>query len=275
MALADYTSLKAKQLSPTQSHDIVKITTTVGPTLGVSSHSTWRSTGNPGAGSIPAGSAVCDRTTVGGVGQRNPSAGELRAWVRRVQAGYTTPANTACAGIQICDRLVHMGGLDGTSVAAQTVSTSALTRSTAGAMAAVEIYTAVGATPQTFTVSYTNQAGAAGQVSQPVELGATGRSAANRMCPISLSVGDTAVKAVSTLTLSGSTGTVGSFGVTLYKPLSPIMPLFSQYSSSGDPVLDWGGYAALVDTDACLFFIVYSTGALTINTLMTLDMFED
>ena len=191
---------------------------------------------------------------------------------------YTSVASPLRYSMQIIDRLVHMGGLDGTSVAAQTVSTSALTRSTGGAMAAVESYTGVGATQTTFTVSYTNQAGTAGQTSQPVLFGGApaGRGTnAGSFVNISLAAGDTAVQAVSTLTLAASTLTVGNFGVTLYKPISPWIPLSQGDATAGDPVLDWGGYAALVDAGACIGFLFKASSAFLYTAGMSIEMFED
>jgi len=275
MALADYPTLKSKMDYPTQKFGVVKQFVTVGPSLGSYVHTLWRATGTPAQGGVPAASAVCDRATVGALGQGNPSSGDLRAWFQRLTVNYLTGSSSGC-GVQLVDRLVHMGGLDGTNTGAQTVSTSALTRYTTGAgvMAAVEIYTAVGSTPQTFTCSYTDDAGNAGQTSLPVEIGNTGRSAALRLLPMSLAAGDIGVRAVSTLTLSGSTGTAGNFGVTLYKPLSPIIPLQSGVSGAAHPIFDMGGFVPLINTDACLTWLLYCSGSLTAVTAMSADFLE-
>lgn len=276
MALADFTTLKSKQAAPSQTFDFAKVRGSGGSSTGVTANSCWTSVGTPTAGSTPGASAVCDKSTTGAVPIVNPSAGELRAWIRRISVS-NNQAITAY-GFQICDRLVHMGGLDGQSVLPQTVSTSALTRSTSGAgvMAAVEIYTAIGTTGQTFTCSYTNQAGTALRTSQAVDIGTASRNTAGRFLPMSLQAGDTGVRAVSTLTLSGLTGTSGNFGVTLYKPITPIVPVHHMIAGALDPVLDNGGYAALVDSDACLFFLLYTTGALNNPAIVgTLCMFED
>lgn len=274
MALADFTTLRAKQASPSQSVDFMKVLGTASSTTGVICNSLWKATGAPTAGGTPGASATCDKSTSGALPMINPSAGELRAWFKRLASQNFGPC-----GVQLCDRLVHMGGLDGTSVIAQTVLTSALTRSTSGAgvMAGVEFYSAIGTTGQTFTCSYTNQAGTTLRTSQPVDIGTNQRGAqVNRLIPMSLQAGDTGVRAVATLTLSGSTGTAGNFGVTLYKPISPIIPLMQMIGGKMDPVLDGGGYASLIDNDACLFFLLYVAGPLnTCINIGTMAMFED
>jgi hypothetical protein len=129
--------------------------------------------------------------------------------------------------IVLCDRLSHQGGLSGTSVAVQTTNlpTAALTRSVSGdgVFAVLEIYTAVGGTPATATVSYTNQAGVAGRTGT-AQIGDTGFSGSHAMCFVTLQAGDTGVRSVESVQLSGSTGTAGDFGVTLFRPIA-ILPL--------------------------------------------------
>lgn len=273
-AFVDYNDLKSKMNAPSQSYDYVKRVTTAAASLSSYCMSGWTMPGNPRAGSAPAASAVCNRTTVGALGQLNPTGGDLRMWVDSVLGGYTT-GSVAGVGIQFIDRLVHMGGLNGTLTTAQTVSTSALTRSTGGARCALEIYTAIGATGTTATLSYTNQAGTAGRTSQPVSIGAAGRNNAAKFLPIQLQAGDTLVQAVASLTLAATTGTVGNFGVTLYEPLTPIMQIgTSAVPGSGHPLLDWGGWVASIPADACVMALFYTSGALTLDIGMGLNFME-
>lgn len=265
MAIADYASLRAAIDGPSQRFDVVKPVTTVGTGK---YNSFWRFGGNPAQGAIPAASAVPDRTTVGGLGQLNPSAGALYAFIRKYHGGAAVNSH---GKLVLIDRLVHMGGLDGTNVGAQTVSTSALTRYTSGdgVYAAVEVYSALGATPQTVTISYTNQAAASGRTSQPIDLIAN--VAGGSFLPISLQAGDFGVQAVSTATLSASTGSVGNFGITLYKPLLSI-PLFniSTFPFDADPVRTVAGYLPQISTDACLMWLMFLGSAQVLNP--TIDM---
>ena len=72
--------------------------------------SLWRATGQPGQGAIPAAAAVCNNTLTGAIGftQQTQPATTYGGW-----------ANAACsnsaATIEIHDRLMHMGGLNGTT----------------------------------------------------------------------------------------------------------------------------------------------------------------
>jgi hypothetical protein len=279
VALADYTALKAKMDAPSQHYDHLRALTIPNNTpTRCSFVSSWKANGAPLAGATPTAAAVCDRTTAGAVPIVNASAGELRMWIRRCIAGRASGSTPATGSFMFADRLIHQGGLDGTVTTAQTVSTPALTRATSGAgvIAALECYTAVGSTVASATVSYTNQAGVAGQVSQPIDFISTLSNQGGRILPISLAAGDTGVQAVSTVTLSASTLVAGNFGVTLYRPITGWIPIDINYASAGHPLLDTGGYAGLVPTDACIWMLINSNGG-PITSYASIDMnfFED
>lgn len=203
----------------------------------------------------PTTAEVCDRATVGAVGQVNPTGGnKLFLWIKKASAAID-------GVILVSDRLAHVSGFSGTVTTAQTVNTPALTRYTNGdrVMAGIEIYGALGGTATTFTMSYTNQAGTAGRVSQPVEIGATGNNAVGRLLFASLQQGDTGVRSVQSVTLAGTTGSVGNFGVVLMRPLLPMwIGTVGDYSPSGDPLREYGFHFAEVKTDACLQFGICS-----------------
>lgn len=260
MAFANLAALRAAQAAPTQQLDIIKVATTV---AGVHWNSTWLKNGIPAAGATPGASSVPDRTTAGALGQTNKSAGALFAWLRRYHNG---DMNVSGGKFMIADRLVHMGGLDGTLTTAQTVSTSALTRFTSGAgvMAGVEVFTGIGGTQQTLTASYTNQAGTAGRTSQPIPIGGGTLNGVGTFLPLSLQAGDSGVRAVATATLSVSTGTAGNFGIVLYKPLMTfsLMPGLS-FWQDGDPIKTLGGYIPQIPDDACLWLLQYVGAAQT------------
>lgn len=161
----------------------------------------------------------------------------------------------------LVDRLVHTSGLSGTSVAAQAVNSTALTRRTdgVGVMVAIEVYTQIGATPQTATISYTNQDGTAGR-SGTISIPAN--ALANEFIgPMTLQAGDTGVLSVQTVTLGGSTGTAGNFGVTLYYILATI-PYSANTFEERDQVLQLQNLPEL-KTDSCLSLLTYATTTAT------------
>ena len=79
--------------------------------------SLWRATGQPGQGAIPAATAVCNNTTLGGIGftQQTSPATSYGSYME------VATSNSAMT-VEIHDRLAHMGGLNGTLTTAQTVS---------------------------------------------------------------------------------------------------------------------------------------------------------
>lgn len=208
--------------------------------------SLWRYNGNPAGGAIPGAAAVPNATTVGGLLQADPGGGREK-WALGWSA---VPLNVGT--LYLYDRLLHNGGLSGTVITAQTVG-GTLTRNTGGIgnQIWVEIYTAVGTTATTITASYTNHLGTAGRTTIATVFGGTGFMEATRVIPLPLADGDRGVQAVASVTVLASTGTAGSFGVTIARPLS-IMPLGIVGVGS---VRDFiAGLPAIVEADlgACL-----------------------
>ena len=212
--------------------------------------------------------AACTRDTAGAINATIPNGadGILSLLGARVALG-----GSQAGTLLLVDRLAHTGDLDGTLDTAQTTNlpTPALTRyeSGEGVMMALTIYTAIGATATTVTVSYTNSAGVAGRTSPAITIGGTGFNAANRCLLIPLQAGDAGVESV---TLAATTGTIGSFGVTLFRPLAAIPvnqidPLACDIVS-GNFV---GGIPEVLD-DACITAMGWFTGtsALTTGALM-------
>lgn len=132
-------------------------------------------------------------------------------------------AGPAAGVIVVADRLSHQGGLDATVATEQTTNlpTAALTRYTdgKGVWAALEIYTQIGATSTTVAMKYTDQDGNTNITSESTAFGNTGFREAGRLILMPLALGDDGVRAVAGVTLAGTTGTAGNFGVTLLKPL--------------------------------------------------------
>lgn len=181
--------------------------------------SLWQYDGTPASGAVPTVAAIPDRTTTGAL----PFLAATGGRDTHLIGASITPVT---AGVYLLyDRLFHIGGLSGTSTAVQTVQGSpaspALTRNTSGAgnIAWYEIYTIIGTTPVTLTMTYTNQAGTGSRTSNINFAGTNGREV-TRAQRIPLAAGDTGIQSVQSVQLSATTGTAGNFGITIAQPLA-------------------------------------------------------
>lgn len=184
--------------------------------------SLWRATGQPGQGAIPAAAAACNNATVGAINftqQTAPSTSYL--------AQLEVSCGNATMTLEIHDRLAHMGGLSGTLTTAQTVGIdfNSLTADNLPARLGdtnfsdiqwwLEWYTATGATAANATVAVTYNDGTTGNLTA-ASLAAT--RPASLMIPLNGLIPSAGagkyIRAVNTVTLSATTGTAGSFGVT-------------------------------------------------------------
>jgi hypothetical protein len=177
-------------------------------------------------------------------------------------------------GMLLVDLLNVSGGLNATLTTAQTTNlpTAALTRHTTGegVMAGIVVYTQIGSTATTVTISYTNSSG---RTSIATSFGGSGFREVGVLLPIPLQAGDTGVESIESVTVTATTGTAGNFGVCLYKPLAMI----SLESATGAMPLDSVstgciiGSLAEIDPNACLAISVFSavstslTGALILS----------
>jgi hypothetical protein len=162
---------------------------------------------------------------------------------------------------------MHIGGLSGASTADQDVQDEppsvAITRNTNGEgnIAWYEIYTQIGVTSTTLTMTYTDDAGNSGQTST-INIGATNFREATRAQRIPLAAGDNGIRAIEKVKLTATTGTAGNFGITLAQPLAWI-PVGTAGTAG------WRDYTTglpgipVIDPDACLglMFIAASTVA--------------
>ena len=228
--------------------------------------SLWRATGQPGQGAIPAATAVCNNTTLGGMGftQQTSPATSYGSYME------VATSNSAMT-VEIHDRLAHMGGLNGTLTTAQTVS---LDLSTLGATNNIskrigdtnysdvqwwlEWYTATGPTALTATAVAVYNDGTTANIA--VTLAATRPAgfmqSLNGLIPAAAS--GKYIRAVNTVTLSATTGTAGSFGVTATRPRMTLTAPIANMKF----VADWAqlGFPEIFN-ESCLFPIV-----LTITT---------
>lgn len=264
MAIADLDAYKDALRS---GREIVPLNISTATVVAGRAHDLWRSSVPLGA--IPTTAVVPDTDTLGALGQRDAGSGLQNSII-----GYRLSALNPGVYI-ICDRLAHSGGLSGTATAEQTTNlpTPTLTRHTSGVgvMIGLTIYTGVGSTATTVSAKYTNQSGTGSRATPLVQIGASNFNAANRMILLPLQDGDSGVRSVEGVTLTATTGTVGNFGVTLFKPLYVICVESLSGVSSGGFVtgLSAGGIPA-VENGACLFPISFgaSTNAACGGTII-------
>lgn len=220
-----------------------------------SGSSAWQSLFTVNGGASPGTSRQCGRDTVGSLGAGLMASLSNPLFVTQTYVGNRYISSSVSQLRVLIDRLVDTAGLSGTVTTAQTTNlpTPALTRYTSGlgVMAALQVYSSLGATPQTATISYTNQAGTAARTSKAIEVPAS--AGAGRLMVASLQDGDTGVRSVEEVLLSGSTGTAGNFGVTLFKPVMTLPLLMSNQTV---PEFLAGRLPPLSD-DACLDMVVY------------------
>lgn len=176
-----------------------------------------------------------------------------------IMGARLNPTNIGGQAVILVDMLNVSGGLSGIVTTAQTTNlpTAALTRFTSGegVMAGLCIWGTIGGTATTVTVSYTNQVGTAGQISTATQIGGSYvANAAGRIILIPLAAGDTGVRSVESVTLAGTTGTAGNFGVCLFKPIAIMAMNDFQGAHVIDAVSSGGFVGALaeVHSDACL-----------------------
>ena len=223
-------------------------------------HSLWRATGQPGQGAIPTAAAVCNSALVGGFNFSQQSAPNT-SYVGYLEVVCQNNAVT----LEVHDRLMHMGGLNGTLTTAQAVNLD-LNGVTADNMANrigdanysdvqwwLEWYTDTGATVVNATVAVTYSDGTTGNLTA-VSLAATRRASfmqpLNGLIPAAQS--GKFIRGIVSVTLSATTGTAGSFGVTATRPrVSLASPLANIKWSA-----DWAALpVSEVPNGSCLFLV--------------------
>lgn len=200
-------------------------------------HDLYRVTFDPTTGAVPA-----IPTTATALSKANTTALNYYVPNYSPEFPYLIGARQGTAGAKgiyfVVDRLSHQGGLDGTLTTAQTTNlpTAALTRYTdgVGVMIGLTMYTSIGVTATTVTASYTNQAGTSGQTTPAQAIGGSSTGSASRLVILSLAAGDTGARSVESVTLAATTGTIGNFGVTLFKILGVICVYDVQNQFAGD-----------------------------------------
>jgi hypothetical protein len=229
--------------------------------------SSWRANGTPTLGAIPGAYAVPTTLTTGALVDFEAPGGSKGTYVAEMRI----LPGTAGTGIELHDRLAHMGGLSGTSVALQTVAvdvnvatSNMVARRGASNFSQVqwwlEWYTTTGATPQNASIGVTYDNG----TTDTIVVAIPASQAQARLLPILPNTAGRYIRTVDDLTLAGSTGTAGSFGVTATRQLTGLMAP-NVYEA---PKRDWSylGFPRVED-EACLQFLYTAVSANTGNVV--------
>ena len=225
--------------------------------------SLWRATGQPGQGAIPAAAAVCNHTLTGAIGFTQQTA-PATSYGAYLEAATSNAAMT----VEIHDRLAHMGGLVGNLTGAQTANLDL------GGLSAdnlverkgdsnysdvqwwLEWYTATGAAAVTATVAVTYNDGTTGTLT--ASLAAT--RPASHMVPLNGLIPAAGagkfIRGITSVTLSATTGTAGSFGVTATRLRMTIGCPIANYKF----IADWAALGLPeIFNSSCLFPIVLTS----------------
>lgn len=222
--------------------------------------SMWRSTGFPGQGAIPTTPAVPTNATLGSIGFANQTAPTTSyiGWLS------LTSSNNA-VGVEVYDRIAHMGGLVLNVTTAQTITGMDLL--TLGVPAErigetdysdvqwfLEVYSDGGSTASNATINVTFDDNSTSNLNTQA-VGGTIR--AGNMFPLRplIPIGSQArnIRGINSVTLSASTGTAGNFGFTAVRQRSSI----SLPTSNMPTIADWALLGLpTVPNDACLMFAV-------------------
>lgn len=237
-------------------------------------HSLWRATGQPGQGAIPGAAARCTNALTGSL-QFTQQTSPATSYLAIMEGLCSNSAST----LEIHDRLMHMGGLNGTLATAQTADVDVHANIASDNLTArigdsnysditwwLEWYTDTGGTAVTATVNVTYNDGSSGNLTG-ISLAATRRASfmqpLNGFIPAAQS--GLYIRDVNTVTLSATTGTAGSFGVTatryraaLYKPLAN-----ARFTA------DWAGLGLPEIPNSSCLMLIQLAGATSTGTVRT------
>jgi len=228
--------------------------------------SLWRATGIPTQAAIPAASAVCTSALLGAhtfTNQTVPAVSYI-GW-------HTLQTGNVNTNLEIHDRLIHFGGLNGTLLTAQNTTNCDVTL-TAPATERLgdvdysdlswwlEWYTATGATASNATVNVTYGDATTGNLTA-IAIGGTAQPA-GKMIPLhSLVTNGKFIRGVNSVTLSASTGTAGSFGVTCTRHRTEMS---TGAVANVEASFDWAQLGLpKIRNDACLMGLMLCTATST------------
>lgn len=218
--------------------------------------------GVPSAGAAPGahsagGTAYTNGGTVSGALPWVAPGASLKAYLARLSFAGSTAGT-----LILYDRLWACTGMSGTVTGAQNITSFPALPTRAGTGEGVEPwiewYSATGGTAANVTATYTNSAGTTGRTTPSIAFQAT--PTAYQMLPLPLALGDLGVQALASVTLSGTTGTAGAFGVTLLKRIAEIPMTVANVQSYMD-VFSLG--LPLIEDNTCLCPMMLVSGTST------------
>lgn len=227
--------------------------------------SLWRATGQPGQGAIPAAAAVCNNALTGAIGFTQQTAPSTS-----YGAYLEVATSNAAMTVELHDRLVHMGGLNGTLTTAQTVGIDFLNITNDNMVERIgdsnysdinwwlEWYTATGGNAVTATVAVTYNDGTTGTLSASLAATRPASFALPLNGLIPAAGAGKFIRAVNTVTLSATTGAAGagSFGVTATRPRMTIGCPIANFKF----IADWAQLGLpKIYNGSCLFPIVLTS----------------
>lgn len=183
-------------------------------------YSLWEHDGIPSAGAQPTTWAKPTNATAGGMQQTNP-AGGLQKWLTGLTATSFVPGR-----LTLYDRLLHIGGLSGTSTSVQNVNggaVAAVDRYTDGLGNRIftEIYSALGTTPAVTSVIYTDAAGSPATATGGIGGSTWPYQRVVQSCQrVTQPPGNKGVKGITSIQLNVSTLTAGNFGIVVAHDLA-------------------------------------------------------
>lgn len=224
--------------------------------------SLWRATGQPAQGAIPTTAALCTKALAGAMSFVNQTAP-----VTSYLGWLTLTAGNSAIGVEIHDRIAHLGGLVLNVTTSQTVTGLNLTAGGLNPPAArlgaanysdgqwfLEVYTDGGATASNATVNVTYNDGSTGNLNV-IAVGGTLR--AGRLIALTpfIPTGDQGkfIRGINSVILSANTGTAGNFGFT-YMLQRTCVGLETAFKPL---VFDWAALGLPeVPNDSCLMLAV-------------------
>lgn len=222
--------------------------------------SLWRATGQPAQAAIPTTAAVPTSATSGAMGFTNQTAPvtSYLAWLFAVSGNSAT-------GVEVHDRIAHLGGLVLNVTTSQTVTgldLNTLAPASARVGAAnfsdlqwwLEVYTDGGATASNATINVTYDDGTTGNLNTQAVGGTIRAGHMFALTPLIPSAQQGKyIRGINSVILSASTGTAGNFGFTCTRPRS-ILPLPLANKAE---VADWATLGLPeIANDACLSLVV-------------------
>lgn len=231
--------------------------------------SLWRATGLPAQGAIPGAAAYCTSALLGSISFTNQTA-PIVGYI----GWHSLISGNANTNLEIHDRLAHMGGLNGTLLTAQTVGIDLTTINAGGAVGDsrigaadysdvswwLEWYTATGATASNATVNVTYSDASTGNLAV-IAIGGTATAASRMFKLLSAHASGLDIRGVNSVTLSASTGTAGSFGVTASRHRTV---MFTGPTANVAQNFDWAQLGLpKIRNNSCLFGLMLATATST------------